>query len=872
MKKVMLLLPLILIILMPTACAEFYEFTPTGDDNYINNDTIINLSASPYQIDDPNSNGILIINSSNITLDCNGSLFTGTSNMGLIANFQLINTTTITGFDNVTIMNCNILGYNSQIIYAGDEGRFINNTLNSYGSGIGLIGSSDSYIGYNTFLGSGSGGSISLSGSTSTHIDNNSIQNSENGIDVSVSENTTLSNNVIEYNNNGIFSDSSAGISFSSDTVTNNQEYDVYLLNTTGLSLNDLVFGNVNVSWPVTINLSDADSNPVTGASGEVLDSYGERWYTIQASAGITLSEYIINSSGQYNFTPYTFNVTKDGYLNTNKTININGSMTVHLVMYSAHEDTSPPNVTVDIDPVFALLGENVSITANASDNSSDIDAIIISITDSNSTTDVYEFYGIGIPETNLSINHTPDVGGIYIVEVFANDTEGNEVTILSEFFGVPGFLDITSTTKDYNNQNLDTTLELFIAGVSDAYFTGSSQTGDFTILNTPDLLHDILFSGHNDSVRILLKGVNISENNASHINLDFYDNTDSGYGDVYAIETNYSFSSSEVTMYYDEDDFWDESEIEVYRCADWNLSGRSCNSTWGEVTLDEQSTDEDYLRVTATGFSAFTTRETNVSFCGDGVCQSDETPTSCGADCACLSGDNRSCSLTRQGICSVGTEECVSGLWTGCPVPETEACNQLDDDCDGVTDNIGGGTSVADAQCGCYNGELPQAETCNGIDDDCDGEIDEDGDCCVSGQTRSCGPSSDAGICQYGTSTCSNNVWSECDNAVYPMSTDICFNDEDDDCDGDVDELCDHCTNNLLDYDEEDVDCGGSCEECLDIISEYLPYILIGMGVLVLVLLIALFLYFKRHGKELTWEELMKKYTYFLPEPHVLQ
>jgi parallel beta-helix repeat protein len=867
MKKPILLLPLILIILMPAASAEFYEFTPTGDDNYINNDTVINFSSSPYMINDPNSNGVLIINTSDITLDCNGSQFVGNGDGSVIYNY---------GFDNITITNCNISGYYFQIYYLGNEGRIIENNFSNYlAFGLELNESFNSVIESNRFSDS-AWGAILLFNTESTLVKNNTIEYNKYGIGVfSSSKNITFSENSIKYNDQyGIFINSSEDISFSLDVVTDNYFSDVILFNALNISLGTLSYGNITVGWDITLNVTDSDSNPIHDALIEIFDKDGSFLYWIKTINGLrwtSLSEYIINSSGQYYSTPHTFNVSKDGYLNATKIVDVNESKIVHITLSPPAQDTTPPNISVDIDPFFVLLGENVSITVNASDNSSDIDTIIISITNPNSTTEYYNFTGLGLPEVNLELNHTPSLEGIHSVRISASDTDGNEASISSEFIGVPGFLDITSTVRGHD-QIMNTTLTLYLSGASEGYLTLNSQVGDFLVLNTPDMTHDILFSGHNDSISVLLKEVNISENNASHISLDLYDNTDPGYGDIYAIETNYTFTSSELTLYYDGGDFSDESDIELYRCADWNFSNRTCNATWEGLIANEYNMDEDYIRFTVTGFSAFTMRESTVSICGDGVCQSDETPDSCGADCACLTGEARSCSQTRQGICSIGDEECVAGIWTGCDPPVAEVCNGLDDDCDGIIDNIGGFTTVDETQCGCFNGLPPGNEVCDGIDNDCDGTIDDYGDCCVTGDTRNCGPPSQTGICQYGTSSCINNVWGDCVGGVFPESTEKCFNNLDDNCNGEVDEFCDHCTNNIMDYNEEGVDCGGSCSECRDIISDYLPYILIGMGVSIIAVLLVLYLYFRKQGRELTWEELMKKYTHSFLEPQTLQ
>ncbi len=49
-----------------------------------------------------------------------------------------------------------------------------------------------------------------------------------------------------------------------------------------------------------------------------------------------------------------------------------------------------------------------------------------------------------------------------------------------------------------------------------------------------------------------------------------------------------------------------------------------------------------------------------------------------------------RACGMTDTGICTFGTERCISGVWTGCDAifPSEELCdNSLDDNCNGETD-----------------------------------------------------------------------------------------------------------------------------------------------------------------------------------------
>ena len=116
------------------------------------------------------------------------------------------------------------------------------------------------------------------------------------------------------------------------------------------------------------------------------------------------------------------------------------------------------------------------------------------------------------------------------------------------------------------------------------------------------------------------------------------------------------------------------------------------------------------------------------------------------GSPLPCVDGLVEFCG-SDVGECKQGVHTCAAGVFgpcVGAVEPKNEACNGLDDDCDGAIDNgfhLGEACDGPDTDLcaddvmtcnGCTAGPN-NVETCNGVDDNCNGVIDADcevGDC----------------------------------------------------------------------------------------------------------------------------------------------
>jgi hypothetical protein len=188
-----------------------------------------------------------------------------------------------------------------------------------------------------------------------------------------------------------------------------------------------------------------------------------------------------------------------------------------------------------------------------------------------------------------------------------------------------------------------------------------------------------------------------------------------------------------------------------------------------------------------------------------------DDVPGLGGSCCRFL--DPQGKPLCGTGICATGSLVCQAGstapVCTGGTGPTAEVCNGIDDNCDGIVDNLPGGTVGAaccpSGKCGvgiCAGGQLacgsngllvcqgatnPSTEVCNGLDDDCNGKTDD-----VPGAGVACCPPGvpcGTGICKGGTLACgATGTALTCTGATTP-GTEVC-NGLDDDCNGIIDDV----------------------------------------------------------------------------------
>jgi len=244
-----------------------------------------------------------------------------------------------------------------------------------------------------------------------------------------------------------------------------------------------------------------------------------------------------------------------------------------------------------------------------------------------------------------------------------------------------------------------------------------------------------------------------------------------------------------------------DDDDRNVYPGAPEICDGIDNNCVLG--TDDEEDTDGDGSLDETCGGDDCDDEDGSRSPDADEICNGEDD------DCDGLCDDAFECCMDEDYECltscgTLGTASCGGDCALGACEPPPEACNGIDDDCDGAIDEDLPCAPAELVECETECGSLglgnctdlceipppgdcfPPDEECDGLDNDCDGEVDETF-VCRPGETTLCVTECDSQGLGPCTEACGVPPPGEC----TPPEDEICWNYKDDNCDGFVDEFC---------------------------------------------------------------------------------
>jgi hypothetical protein len=275
-----------------------------------------------------------------------------------------------------------------------------------------------------------------------------------------------------------------------------------------------------------------------------------------------------------------------------------------------SNETTEPIIITTNSTPIIAYLGQDISLSATASDNTQ-VDSCYANITLPNSS--MVQVYNTCTAQQIYTTNTL----GRHNITFIVNDTSSNIIINTDNYFIVYAVLNFTSTLND-SNGSLNTNLQLIHSETQELVRQDDiNGTYNQTI---PDTIYDLLYRSYGDRLQVRLRQVNLSDETGNSFGLDKLSTPITGYLLTYAIDTNYSFNNATVIIYYDDASFSNEARLRLYKCDNWNFDTQECDGTWVDISSNStQNTANDYFEYLTTSFSGFSVGQSSSSSSSSG-------------------------------------------------------------------------------------------------------------------------------------------------------------------------------------------------------------------------------------------------------------
>jgi hypothetical protein len=378
---------------------------------------------------------------------------------------------------------------------------------------------------------------------------------------------------IVEATDNAGFSVNSTAITLNIDTSpplitnvqpsagTNYNQSDIIVIsaNVTDFIGVDKVFANI--SWDFTsqlVELTDPD-----------LDDIYTYIFTNTAYAG-----------------PYNIIITANdtlGFTNTASTY------------FKVIGSVPPTFIDFYIDPYDPTVGDDVLLNATVVDDGDY--SVYANITLPTGTT-------VTVPVPSL---YTTTVIGRHNVTFWANDTDGNIVTE-DDYFIVGNLpINVTFNVVDHTLSGIPTNQTI--------YFTGTNKDidlnqfiGIWIELHT-NISYDIFYETWDDTALVRLNSAELFIDRNNTLGVDRFI-AEPGYLITYGFFTDYAtINSVDVTLSYAGTGYTNENLLELWKCASWNFTARTCTSSWVQIAAVQNLADHTFT-FSDTGFSAFSVKQ----------------------------------------------------------------------------------------------------------------------------------------------------------------------------------------------------------------------------------------------------------------------
>ncbi len=259
--------------------------------------------------------------------------------------------------------------------------------------------------------------------------------------------------------------------------------------------------------------------------------------------------------------------------------------------------DTTPPLITsTTVQPYALVINDTLFLNATAANGNVTLWAVI-TLPDLSTTT-------IVLPDGYYNVTQA----GRHDIVFYANDSAGNEDSGTDYFMSSGVNQTVVFNIVDYNVSGVAVNLTVYLPGsvkfIDDYTFTGTQVDAQ------PGLLYDLWLRALNGT-QILFRDVNATLDNNRTLGLDLLETPVTDYLYTLGVNNTYTFSNATLTLNYTDSAFSNEGYLGLYKCSDWNFTGRACLGSWTDITSSAtKDTDANTFVLTVTNFSAFSIKQ----------------------------------------------------------------------------------------------------------------------------------------------------------------------------------------------------------------------------------------------------------------------